>query len=53
VPGGWPHGLEVVRRTDGQRRVITLINHGTCPATVGLAGRIVTIAPGDVQVLTE
>jgi beta-galactosidase len=51
--GGWPHGLELVRRTDGQRRVTTLINHGTSAATVQLPGRTVTVAPGDVQVLTE
>jgi beta-galactosidase len=53
TPGGWPHGLELVRRTDGQRRVIMLINHGVSAAAVRLAGRTVTVAPGDVQVLTE
>jgi beta-galactosidase GanA len=53
TPGGWPHGLELVRRTDGQRRVTTLINHGTSAAAVRLADRIVTVAPGDVQVLSE
>jgi len=53
APGGWPHGLELVRRTDGQRRVTTLINHGVSAAAVRLAGRTVTVAPGDVQVLTE
>ena len=52
VPGGWPHGLELVRRTDGQRRVVTLINHGTSAATVRLADRTVTVEAGDVQVLT-
>ena len=51
--GGWPHGLELVRRTDGQRRVVTLINHGTRAACVRLPGRTVTVAAGDVQVLTE
>ena len=53
APGCWPHGLELVRRTDGQRRLVMLINHGTSAATVRLAGRTVTVAPGDVQVLTE
>ena len=53
APGGWPHGLELVRRTDGQRRFVTLINHGVTAATVRLAGRTVTVAPGDVRVLTE
>ena len=53
APGGWPHGLELVRRTDGQCRVVTLINHGSSPATVRLADRTVTVAPGDVQLLTE
>jgi beta-galactosidase len=53
APCGWPHGLELVRRTDGQRRVITLINHGVSAVAVQLLGRTVTVAPGDVQVLTE
>jgi beta-galactosidase len=53
APGGWPRGLELVRRTDGQRRFITLINHGAGPATVRLAGRTVTVEAGDVQVLTD
>ena len=53
TPGGWPHGLELVRRTDGQRRLVMLINHGTSAAAVRLAGRTVTVAPGDVQVLTD
>ena len=51
--GGWPHGLELVRRTDGKRRVITLINHGATPATIRLADRTVTVEAGDVHVLTE
>jgi len=50
---GWPPGLELVRRTDGQRRVFTLINHGSSPASVRLADRTVTVPPGDVQILTE
>ena len=53
APGGWPHGLELVRRTDGQRRVVMLINHGASAATIRLAGRTVTVEAGDVQVLTE
>jgi hypothetical protein len=51
--GGWPHGLELVRRTDGRRRVVTLINHGSSAATVRLGGRTVTVASGDVQTLSE
>jgi beta-galactosidase len=53
APGCWPHGLELVRRTDGERRYITLINHGTSAATVRLAGRPVTVEAGDVQVRTD
>ncbi|MGH3246065.1 MAG: Beta-galactosidase C-terminal domain, partial [Trebonia sp.] len=53
APGGWPRDLEVVRRTDGQRRFITLINHAETPATVQLSDRIVTVQGGDVQVITE
>jgi len=53
APGGWPHGLELVRRTSGQHRVVTLINHGATAATVRLAGRTVTVAPGDVEMFTE
>jgi beta-galactosidase len=53
APGGWPRDLELVRRTDGQRRFITLINHGDTPAAVQLPGRIVTVQAGDVQVITE
>jgi len=53
APCGWPHGLELVRRTDGQRRYVTLINHGASAATIRLPGRTVTVAPGDVQVLTD
>jgi beta-galactosidase len=52
-PGGWPHGLELSRRADGKRRVYTLINHGSIAATVRLADRTVTVAPGDVQILAE
>jgi hypothetical protein len=53
VPGGWPRDLELVRRTDGQRRFIMLINHGTAPATVQLPSRTVTVQVGDVEVITE
>ena len=51
--GGWPRDLEVVRRSDGQRRFVTLINHGEAPATVRLPDRIVTVQGGDVQVIAE
>jgi beta-galactosidase len=51
--GPWPHGVEIVRRTDGRRRFTTLINHGHAPATVQLPHRIVTVQPGDVQVIPE
>jgi hypothetical protein len=53
APGGWPRDLELVRRTDGQRRFITLINHGETPATVQLPGRTVTVQAGDVRVIAE
>ena len=50
--GTWPPGVEVVRRSDGERRFTTLINHGETPATVQFPYRIVTVQPGDVEVLT-
>jgi len=53
APDGWPRDLELVRRGDGQRRFITLINHAETPATVQLHDRIVTVQGGDVQVITE
>jgi beta-galactosidase len=53
APGGWPRDLELVRRSDGQRRFITLINHSEAPATVRLTDRIVTVQGGDVQVIAE
>jgi beta-galactosidase len=53
APGGWPRDLELVRRTDGRRRFITLINHAETPVTVQLPGRVVTVQAGDVQVITE
>jgi beta-galactosidase len=53
APGGWPRGLELVRRTDGRRRFITLINHAETPATVQLPGGVVTVQAGDAQVITE
>jgi beta-galactosidase len=49
---GWPRDLELVRRTDGQRRFFMLINHGDTAAAVRLAGRVVTVPAGDVQVIT-
>jgi beta-galactosidase len=51
-PGGWPRDLELVRRTDGQRRFFMLINHGDTAAVVRLAGRVMTVPAGDVQVIT-
>jgi hypothetical protein len=53
APSGWPRDLELVRRSDGQRRFITLINHSEAPATVRLTDRIVTVQGGDVQVIAE
>jgi hypothetical protein len=49
--GGWPHGLEVVRRTDGQRRFVTLINHGANGANVTIGDQLVTVPAGDVTVI--
>jgi beta-galactosidase len=51
-PGAWPRDLEIVRRTDGQRRFCMLINHGDTAAAVRLAGRVVTVPAGDVRVIT-
>jgi len=53
APDGWPRDLELVRRADGQRRFIALINHGHDPVTVRLPGGSVTVPAGDVQVVTE
>jgi beta-galactosidase len=47
----WPRDLEIVRRCNGQRRFVTLINHGGDDATVRLGGRVVTVAGGDVLVI--
>jgi beta-galactosidase len=49
--GGWPHDLEVVRRAAGERRFITLINHGTDSADVMAGGRLVSVAAGEVVVV--
>ena len=51
-PGAWPRDLEIIRRTDGRRRFVMLINHGDTAAAVRLAGRVVTVPAGDVQVIT-
>ncbi len=51
-PGAWPRDLEIVRRRDGQRRFFMLINHGDTAAAVRLAGRVMTVPAGDVQVIT-
>jgi beta-galactosidase len=50
-PGDWPRDLELIRRTDGRRRFITLINHGETPAAVHLADRLVTVPAGDIRVI--
>ena len=51
--GTWPPGVEVVRRSDGERRFTALINHGETPATIQFPHRTVTVQPGDVEVLAE
>jgi beta-galactosidase len=51
VGGAWPQGLEVVRRAGGGRRFITLINHGTAAAEVMDGGRLLSVPPGDAQVI--
>jgi len=51
--GTWPPGVEAVRRSDGERRFTTLINHGETPATIRFPHRTVTVQPGDVEVITE
>jgi beta-galactosidase len=47
----WPRDLEVVRRTDGYRRFITLINHGETSADVTIGDQLVTVPGGDVTVI--
>jgi beta-galactosidase len=49
--GDWPRDLEVVRRADGERRFITLINHGGNKADVTIGDRLVTVQAGDVTVI--
>lgn len=49
--GGWPRDLEVVRRADGERRFVTLINHGGNSADVTISDRLVTVQAGDVMVI--
>ena len=50
-PGGWPRDLEMVRRTDGKRRFIMLINHGESTTTILIGDRAVSVPGGDVQVI--
>jgi len=49
--GDWPRDLEVVRRADGDRRFITLINHGGNSADVTIGASPVTVPAGDVTVI--
>ena len=50
-PVGWPRDLEIVRRSDGQRRFIMLINHGENSADVTIGHQPVTVPAGDVTVI--
>ena len=50
VPAHRP-GLEVVRRSDGARRFVTIINHGDGDAELAVDGQLVTVAAGDVRVI--
>jgi beta-galactosidase len=47
----WPRDLEVVRRADGDRRFIVLINHGGESADVMAGGRLVVVPAGDAAVI--
>jgi beta-galactosidase len=49
--GGWPRDLEIVRRADGERRFVTLINHGEHSADVTIGRRAVTVPAGEVVVI--
>jgi len=49
--GGWPRDLEMVRRTDGERRFITLINHGQESADVMIGDRLVRVPGGDATII--
>jgi beta-galactosidase len=53
ISTGNPSDLEIVRRRDGTRRFITLINHGTADADAAVAGRLVTVPAGEVIVLRQ
>jgi beta-galactosidase len=52
-PGHWPGDLEVVRRTDGERRFVTLINHADSIAEVTVGTRRVTVPAGEVMVIRD
>jgi len=45
--------LEIVRRSDGMRRFITLINHADADADAAVGGRLVAVPAGEVLVLRE
>jgi beta-galactosidase len=45
--------LEIVRRTDGTRRFITLINHADADTETDVGGRLVTVPAGQVLVIRE
>ena len=45
--------LEIVRRSDGTRRFITLINHGAADADTEVGGRLVNVPAGEVVVIRE
>jgi beta-galactosidase len=45
--------LEIVRRSDGTRRFITLINHGAADTDTEVGGRLVNVPAGEVVVIRE
>jgi hypothetical protein len=52
VTGNQPD-LEIVRRSDGTRRFVTLINHGRADADAEVGGRLMHVPAGEVIVLRE
>jgi hypothetical protein len=52
-PDHWPNDLEVVRRTDRERRFVVLINHADSSAEITVGTSRVTVPAGEVMVIRD
>jgi beta-galactosidase len=52
-PGHWPNDLEVVRRTDRERRFVMLINHADTSAEITVGTSRATVPAGQVMVIRD